>query len=401
MFRAVLLAVMLLPTVAAQNATSEPGFRGPRGLVSAIVDELSPRLPGFLQSDVATLVVTLLIWAVIAAVVVLIMSPGLKWVTRKTKSELDDVIISILAKPLFFLIFVYGVVDSLLALQLPDWLANGLWATWKVVLVIQVTYIGYRLWKEVVLAIGRQVASKTETDLDDKLYPFFSKVGGVIILLVGTWQVVAQLGVNMTWFAAGGAIGGLVIAFAAQDTLANFFAGVQILLDRPFREGDRIEIKEEQTWGDVMEIGLRTTKIRTRDNRMVIVPNAVIGTNPVINHSYPDDEYRLLVEVGVAYGSSIDQTKQVIQDAVRHCEGVQDRPVQVLFLEFGESQLTFHVRYWINHYLETRYIEDRVNTAIYNALNDAGIEIPFPQRVLWNGAQPTAPVLAAPDASMD
>ncbi len=365
-------------------------------MVSAIVDEIAPRLPAFLQSEVANLVITLLAWAVIAAIVVLIMSPGLKWLTRKTKTELDDVIISILAKPLFFLIFVYGVVDSLLALTLPGWFERFLWATWKVVLVIQLTYIFYRLWKEVLLAIGRQVASKTETDLDDKLYPFFSKVGGVVIVLVGIWQVVAQTGVNMTWFAAGGAIGGLVIAFAAQDTLANFFAGVQILLDRPFREGDRIEIKEEQTWGDVMEIGLRTTKIRTRDNRMVIVPNAVIGTNPVINHSYPDDEYRLLVEVGVAYGTDIPHAKQVIADAVRHVEGVQDRPVQVLFLEFGESQLTLHVRYWIHHYLETRFIEDRVNTAIYDALNAAGIEIPFPQRVLWNGAKPEAPVVEAP-----
>ncbi len=403
MFQRWLAGLLLLPAVAAQNETNQtaaPGGSGgidtPTGLVSTIVDEVSHRLPGWLQFELATFVITLLAWAAFSAVVVLLLLPGIKWLTSRTKTELDDVIVSILGRPLFYLIFVYGTVDSLLALNLPVWVDRWLFLIWRVVLIIQLTYIVYKLWKEVLLAIGRTVAKKTTTELDDKLYPFFSKVGGIVIILVGTWQAISQFGFDMTWFAAGGAIGGLVIAFAAQDTLANFFAGVQILLDRPFREGDRIEIKEEQTWGDVIEIGLRTTKIRTRDNRMVIVPNAVIGTNPVINHSYPDDEYRLLIEVGVAYGTDVAKAKEVIQEAVRGVEGVQDRPVQVLFLAFGESQLTLHVRYWIHHYLETRFVEDRVNTAIYNGLNAAGIEIPFPQRVLWNGAKPEQPVIAEP-----
>jgi small-conductance mechanosensitive channel len=140
-----------------------------------------------------------------------------------------------------------------------------------------------------------------------------------------------------------------------------------------------------------MDIGLRSTHIRTRDNRMVIVPNSVIAKSLIVNHSYPDSQYRIENHVGVAYGTDIEKAREVIIEAVKTVEGVLlDKPVEALFLEFGDSALTFRIRWWLDSYVDTRRMFDSVNTAVYKALNEAGIEIPFPQRVVtYKGLPPT------------
>lgn len=322
-------------------------------------------------------------WLLLGVLAMLVIAPALKRLARVIPTDIDQHIVGITSRPGVILIFAYGLFDSVQVFHLPAWAERWNNIVWSVVLIAMVTYMVYRLWREVLLSVGRKVSAKTETQLDDKLYPLFSKLGGLIILFVGLWLVVASFGIDMTLFAAGSAIGGLVIAFAAQDTLGNLFAGVFIMLDQPFREGDRIEIKEENTWGDVVDIGLRTTKIRTRDNRMVVVPNSLIGGNPVINHSIPDTTYRLATNVGVAYGSDIEVARQAMLDACATVEGVlSDQKMEALFLGFGDSSLNFMVRCWMPHYAERRRFMDKLNTAIFHELAKAGIEIPFPQRVV-------------------
>ena len=114
---------------------------------------------------------------------------------------------------------------------------------------------------------------------------------------------------------------------------------------------------------------------------MVIVPNSVIGKSLIVNHSYPDTQYRIQIHIGVAYGTELELARQTMIDAVRVVEGVlRDRPVEALFLEYGDSALIFRVRRWLESYVDTRRMFDRVSTALYTALNEIGIEIPFPQR---------------------
>jgi small-conductance mechanosensitive channel len=129
----------------------------------------------------------------------------------------------------------------------------------------------------------------------------------------------------------------------------------------------------------VIDIGLRTTRIRTRDNRMVIVPNSVIGANQVVNYTYPDPRYRIETHVGIGYGTDIERARQVIIAAVRQVEGVLlDKPVDALYREMGDWAMIFRVRWWIESYIDTRRMFDRVHTALQNALDEAGIESPFP-----------------------
>ena len=152
------------------------------------------------------------------------------------------------------------------------------------------------------------------------------------------------------------------------------------MIDRPFRIGDRIEIQELDTWGDVVDIGLRSSSIRTRDNRMVIVPYSVISQSLIVNYTYPSTQYRVQVHVGVDYGTNLEMARQTMIDAVLDVEGVlPDQEVEALFLEFGPSALIFRVRWWVDSYSDTRRMFDKVSTALYIALNEAEIEIPSPQ----------------------
>jgi small-conductance mechanosensitive channel len=201
----------------------------------------------------------------------------------------------------------------------------------------------------------------------------------VIIALIFITIFLSHFGINVTAFAAAIGIGGLAISLAAQNTIRDAIAGFIILIDRPFRIGDRIEIQEVGTWGDVTDIGLRTTRIRTRDNRLVIVPNSIIGDNQVINYSYPDPQYRIETHVGVAYGTDIEKARSLMVETVRNLDVVlKDKPVDALYIDMGDSAMIFRVRWWIESYVDTRRVIDCVHTALQYALDEAGIDSPFP-----------------------
>ena len=219
-------------------------------------------------------------------------------------------------------------------------------------------------------------------DRDEELGPVITLLVRIVRVIVGIVflaLVLDHYGVNISAFAAALGIGGLALSLAAQDTIADAISGFLILIDRPFRKGDRIEIQGVGTWGDVVEIGLRTTRIRTRDNRMVIVPNSIIGSNQVINYSYPDPRYRIETHVGVGYGSDIEYVRNLIIETVRKLEFVlPEKPVDALYIEMGDSAMIFRVRWWIRSYVDTRRAEDSVHTALQIALDEAGIDCPFP-----------------------
>jgi MscS family membrane protein len=200
-----------------------------------------------------------------------------------------------------------------------------------------------------------------------------------LIVLVGLVIILDHVGFNISALVTAIGIGGLALSLAAQDTIANMISGVIILIDQPFRAGDRIEIQELNTWGDVVSIGLRSTRIRTLDNRLVIVPNSGISNNQVVNYTYPDPRYRIQTEIGVAYGTDLRKVREVITKSLIGVEGViPDKPVDILFMEFGDSAMVLRVRWWIESYIDARRSTDRVNECIYQALGQEGIELPNP-----------------------
>jgi small-conductance mechanosensitive channel len=216
--------------------------------------------------------------------------------------------------------------------------------------------------------------------MDEQLMPFIRRVGMIVLTLIALIILLSHFDVDVSALVTTLGVGSLALALAAQAALADTISGFVIMVDRPFRIGDRIEIQDLGTWGDVVDIGLRSSRIRTRDNRMVIVPNSVIGKSLIVNYTYPSTQYRIQIHIGVAYGSDLELARRTLIKAVQGVDGVlADKKVEALFLEFGDSALVFRVRWWIESYVDTRRMFDHVNTAIYEALSEAGIEIPNPQ----------------------
>ena len=204
-----------------------------------------------------------------------------------------------------------------------------------------------------------------------------NRLGRIFILILAIIIFLDHFGVNVTALTAALGLGGLAFSLAAKDTVADAIAGMIILLDRPFRVGDRIEIQEVGTWGDVIDIGLRTTRIRTRDNTMVIVPNSIVGNNQVVNYSYPDPNYRIETNVNISYGSDVETIRRLLIGTVSQVEGVlRDKAVDVLYSDMTGASMTFLIRWWIGSYTDKRRMYDRVLTAIQYALDKAGIESP-------------------------
>jgi len=220
----------------------------------------------------------------------------------------------------------------------------------------------------------RSMETDRNVELLENVTVLLTRAGRVVTAMVGLMILLTRFGVDVTAFVATLGLGGLAITLAAQDTIADMIAGVIILVDRPFRIGDRIEIQGTSTWGDVLDIGLRTTRIRTRDNRVIILPNSTIGSNQVTNYSYPDPSYRSETHLSVADVSDLGAIRHLIVDAVGGVEGVlSDRPIDALYIEMGDYGAVFRVRWWIETYEILRRNLDQVHAALQAAFDEAGI----------------------------
>jgi len=302
-------------------------------------------------------------------------------ITKRTKNNLDNQVLDAARLPLYLLAVVLALDTALRRLSfLPmdwnSWLKEGFFISYFLVGFI----FAWRLVTHFFRWYEEEIAQKTETNLNKQLFPFFERIVLMLLSTIGIITLLSYFEINITAMVTTLGIGSLALALAAQSALEDSISGFLIMMDRPFRIGDRIELMDLDTWGDVVDIGLRSTRIRTRDNRMVVVPNSVIGKSLVVNYAYPNDQYRLQIHIGVAYGTEIEKARQVMIDAVQKVEGVlPDRPVEALFLEFGDSTMNFRVRWWLESYVDTRRMFDRVNTALYNALKEENIQLPFPQ----------------------
>jgi small-conductance mechanosensitive channel len=312
-----------------------------------------------------------------------VLKRGLRRVVKTTSTDLDDRLVAAVLPQIrqFVVVLVIDFATvrlDFLSVRLRTLLGDVYFLLYAVIL-------GTALWKALGVAIdwyGKEVVSKDKDEEDqakiETKLSLLRHVGQIIIIVVCTSLVLEHLGVHITAVAASFGLIALALSLAAQDTLTDIINGFLITVDQPFRVGDRIEIQDINTWGDVVDIGTRTTRIRTRDNRMVIVPNSIIGKNQVINYTYPDPRYRVQIEIGIGYDADIEEVRSIIEDAVSKVDGVlTDKPVDALFLEFGDSAMVFRVRWWINSYTDTRRMFDKVNEAMYKALDAAGVDMPF------------------------
>ncbi len=174
---------------------------------------------------------------------------------------------------------------------------------------------------------------------------------------------------------------GLAISFAAKDTLANLFAGVFILADSPYKLGDFI-ILDSGERGAVTHIGIRSTRILTRDDVEITVPNSIMGNVKIINESGgPHEKYRIRIKVGVAYGSDVDHVQVVLLDVAQRNAKICKTPApRARFRALGDSSLDFELLCWVEKPVLRGRVSHALNSEVYKQFLAEGIEIPFPQR---------------------
>lgn len=179
------------------------------------------------------------------------------------------------------------------------------------------------------------------------------------------------------------AVGAVIMGFAVQDTLSNFFAGLALQIDRPFKPGHWIEVGPFQ--GRVKEITWRATKIQTKAGNLVIVPNNIVGKEAINNYSEPAAPTRLFVEVGAGYQHPPNVVRDAMMAAMKRCSRVLAEPrPDVVMTDFGASALIFHARFWVNDFSQDTRAKDEVRTAIFYEFGRRQIEIPWPIQVEYS-----------------
>jgi len=297
----------------------------------------------------------------------------------RTKTEFDDRLLKTSGKEIRWLVLIlaFQLVTPRLTFIPADFksLLMDLYFVLALALIFRITWHGIELIEEEALSRLTEQGREVEMAPVLKLLVIFGQA--LVIILIGS-IFLSHFGIQVGGFVAVLGIGGLALSLAARDTIADAISGLIILIDRPFRVGDRIEIHELGTWGDVTKIGIRSTNILTRDNRMVIVPNSKISSNEIVNYSYPDPQYRIQTHISIAYGTPIKTIQNLVLETLREVEGVmQDHNIDVLYHEMGDSAMIFRVRWWISSYADKRQVIDRVHIALQEAIDRADLVSPF------------------------
>jgi len=346
---------------------------------------------------IATIIVVTLIAAVLSRVILAII---VKQLTSRTKNDLDDRLLSVVRSHVYYVIILIGLASLFDYLDMiTDDLVPKLFSTvdgiiWVVGVSIGVSMI-IRLISAVLQWYGEVVASRTETDLDDEFVPLLDRVLKIIVVVLGLLIVLDHFGVDIMGLVAVLGVGSLAVALAAQETIANMIGGFVIMIDRPFRQGDRVRLNDG-TVCIVNQIGIRSTKFLTFDNTLIIIPNADLMKSTIHNLTYPQPQVRVRVEVGIGYDSDINTVRTMMLDeADKHPAVLKEPDPSFFFLEFGDSALNVSLRCRVSDISEQFRTASELREQILNRFRAENIEIPFPQRVISMVDGNTLPSLPA------
>jgi len=323
-------------------------------------------------------VVVILIYAVLAKVADLFIDRVLKKLTARTTITFDDDLIEFAHRPICWTIFLLGLQHALVLATLAK--------PWETILPSLLKSIILLLWfvplfRFINLVVEQNTAKVMERGkFGTDLFLLLKNVLRVVAVAAGLIWLLSIWNVNLTPLFASAGIAGVAVALAAKDTLANFFGGVSIFADRSFKVGDVI-ILDSGERGEVVEIGIRSTRIKTLDDVLITIPNSLLATTKIVNESAPTPRYRIRIPVGVAYGSDVDEVEATLMAvALAEEEVLRDPKPLVRLRAFGESSLDFVLLAWVADPSHSVGVTHHLLKAIYKHFNDKGITIPFPQR---------------------
>ena len=350
------------------------------------IDQIKPYLAWFGENVYLQACVILVSAYVIGKLINFFLGAVLHKLASKSQSDLDDQIIRLLRPPVFYSILI---IASAVAAKLvfSESIESVVVSLLETIAVVIWTVLTLRVSRLLIRASSRQ-ANKFSL-IHSQTLPLFENLAMMIIVALSLYFVFFVWNIDMTAWLASAGILGIAIGFASKDTLANLFSGVFILADAPYKIGDFIVLDSGER-GEVTHIGIRSTRILTRDDVEVTIPNSIMGNSKIINESGgPHKKYRIRIQVGVAYGTDVDKVKVILMDVAENEPSVcSDPEPRVRFRSFGASSLDFELLCWIEDPVLRGRVIDVLNTAVYKQFQEHQIEIPYAKQDVYIKSMP-------------
>ena len=328
--------------------------------------------------------------AAMAIVASLIAAKAVDWMVtrvfevlvRRTRTQLDDKILALLHVPVRRTVLLTGLGVAIWRLE-PGEKATRISNQILLFAALLVwTVFAFRL-SSLLLRSATGHPSRFPA-LEERTFPLFDNVAKIALGAAAAYFAFTIWGIDATGWVASAGIIGIAVGFAAKDTLSNLFAGVFIIVDAPYRVGDYIVLDSNER-GQVINIGIRSTRILTKDNVEITIPNSVVGNAKVTNETGgKSPKKRIKVLVGVSYDSDVDQVrKALIEIGLAESGACAEPEPRVRFRTFGESSLDFELQCWVERPDLDGTVVDALNVAIFKRFKAEGIEIPYPKRDLY------------------
>lgn len=343
---------------------------------------LAKQINGYFPHPVLSALSAILVFFLLGKVVDWFVTGLLAKLVNRTRTDLDDKILKLLHRPIFLSVTLIGLAFASYLLGQSERITGITVHILQSIAVFVWFRFGLRLTSTILDELESNetrfkfVSSTTKPLLINSISIFLVAIAVYIVFLI--WNI------NITaWIASAGIIG-LAVSFAAKDTLANIFGGVTIFADKPFKVGDYVNLAGGER-GVITQIGVRSTRILTRDDIEVIVPNGILATTTIVNESGgPHEKFRIRVKVGVAYGSDIEKVeKTLMKVATDHAEVCEDPAPRVRFRNFGNFSLDHELLAWVEMPVLRGRVLHELNSAVYKAFDENGIEIPLPKQEVF------------------
>jgi len=318
-------------------------------------------------------------------IIVLLNKHVIQKLTSKTKNRLDDILFKMLESPVLLGVILFAIWIAAKRLELGAPVERAIYLSFRVLTVINVTWFVARLVNALLEEyIAPKAADKnTMKYLDNHLMSILRRAILAIIWSLGIIMALNNVGVNVGTLIAGLSIGGLAFALAAQDTIKNIYGGFTIFTDRPFRIGDRIKVDGFD--GFVEEIGIRSTRIRTLEKRLVTIPNFKLVEASVENIS-EEPLRRVLIKLGLTYNTTpekMNEAMTILKDMPNRVDNVETKDLMVAFTDFTDFALVITFVYFISKNADVMEIPTKVNTEILSAFNGAGLKFAYPTQSIY------------------
>ena len=328
-------------------------------------------------------VIILIIFFILSQLVVFISQRILLKITKRTKTIVDDLIVIKTNKPISLILLLIGLRLAIIPHSINPKILNIIQNGISTLIIVLVTYIAILILDIIITNWGKKFAEKTESKIDDEVVVLFQRFSRIFVSFIGIIFMLNLWGVQVAPLIASLGIAGIAVAFALQNTLGNIFGGVSLIVDRSITVDDYIKL-DDGTEGFVVDIGFRSTKVRSKDGDLVIMPNGKLADSKIYNYHKPMPTTRVTVDFGVKYSSDVEKVRKIVLNELSVIKSVLKEPAPaVVFEELGDFSLKFKAFFWVSSIDKKIESKEAATTAIYNILNKNKIGIPFPTRTVY------------------